>query len=57
MTSGLILLGLIAAIGAFFYTRLRGRMKLPVAGKHWTNVIIAIVLVVLVLWATHTGGR
>jgi hypothetical protein len=55
--TGLILLVFIAAIVAFFYTRMRGKMKLPITGKHWTGVIIVIVLVVLMLWASHKGGK
>ncbi|MBV9448072.1 MAG: hypothetical protein JO345_19485 [Streptosporangiaceae bacterium] len=56
--SGLILLVFIAVIIAFFYTRLRGKMKLPVAGKHWKTAIILIVLVLLISWAaTHNGGK
>jgi fumarate reductase subunit D len=57
MTSGLILLLLIAVLIAFGYTKLRGKMKLPVAGKHWTGAIIIVVLVVLMLWASHNGGK
>ena len=57
MTGGLILLLLIAAAIAFGYTKLRGKMKLPVAGKHWTGAIIIVVLVVLMLWASHNGGK
>jgi fumarate reductase subunit D len=56
MTSGLILLLIVAAAIAFGYTKLRGKMKLPVAGKHWTGAIIIVVLVVLMLWATHNQG-
>ena len=56
--SGLILLVFIAVIIAFFYTRLRGKMKLPVSGKHWKTAIILIVLVLLVSWAaTHNGSK
>ena len=55
--TGLILLVFIAVIIAFFYTRVRGKMKLPVAGKHWTGVIVAIVLVVLMLWASSKGHK
>jgi fucose 4-O-acetylase-like acetyltransferase len=55
--TGLILLVFIAVIIAFFYTRARGKMKLPIAGKHWTGVIIVIVLVVLMLWASSQGHK
>jgi len=54
--TGLILLVFIAAIIALYYTRLRGKLKLPVAGKHWTGAIIVIVLVVLMMWAAAHNG-
>jgi hypothetical protein len=57
MTGGLILLLLIAGFIAFGYTKLRGKMKLPVAGKHWTGAIIIVVIVLLMLWASHNGGK
>ena len=57
MTGGLILLGLIAAGVAFGFTRLRGKMKLPVTGKHWTGAIVIVVIVVLMLWASHKSGK
>ena len=50
---GLILLVVIAALVAFGWTRLRGKMKLGVSGKHWLGPIIVVVLVGLLLWATH----
>ena len=52
---GLILLVLIGAIVAFRWTRLRGKMKLSVSGKNWLGPIIVVVLVGLLLWATHGG--
>ena len=55
--SGLILLVLIAALAAWGYTRVRGKMKLGVSGKHWLGPIVVIVVVVLLLWSAHTGGR
>ena len=39
MLTGLILLVLIGAIVAFGWTRLRGKMKLSVSGKHWLGPI------------------
>ena len=57
MTSGLILLVLIAAAVAFGFTRLRGKMKLPVTSKHWTGAIVVVVVVVLMLWASHHSGK
>ena len=55
MTSGLILLILIGALVAFGYTRLRGKMKLPVSGKNWIAPIVIVVIVGLLLWASHNG--
>jgi hypothetical protein len=57
MTTGLILLLLLAAGFAYFWTRLRGKMKLPIASKHWRGAIIVFVLIVLMLWASHNGGK
>ena len=53
--SGLILLVLIAALAAWGYTRLRGKMKLSVSRKNWLGPIVIVVLVGLLLWATHTS--
>jgi heme A synthase len=55
--TGLILLVFIAVIVAFGFTRLRGKMKLPVGGKHWTGAIIVVVLLVLMLWASTKTGK
>ena len=55
MSTGLILLVLIGAIVAFGWTRLRGKMKLGVSGKHWLGPIVIVVMVGLLLWSTHTG--
>ena len=57
MTSGLILLILIGALVAFGYTRLRGKMKLPVSGKNWIAPIVIVGVLVLILWATHSAGH
>jgi hypothetical protein len=55
--SGLILLVFIAIIVAFFFTRARGKLKLPVTGKHWRGAIIVFVIIVLMLWASHRTGK
>jgi hypothetical protein len=56
--SGFVLLLLIAVIVAFFYTRLRGKMKLPVAGKNWVGAIVVVIIVIAMLWASaHNGGK
>jgi len=55
VTTGLILLVLIGVIVAFAWTRLRGKMKLPVKGRHWLGPIIVVVIVGLMLYSSHTG--
>jgi hypothetical protein len=55
MTTGLILLALLAVAAGFFYTKARGKLKLPVSGKHWKGAIIVFVLLVLMLYASHSG--
>ncbi len=57
MSTGLILLVLIGALVAFGWTRLRGKMKLSVSGKHWLAPIVIVVLVGLLLWSKHTAGH
>ena len=53
--SGLILLVLIGILVAYGYTRLRGKMKLSVSRKNWLGALILVVLVGLIMWATHTS--
>ncbi len=53
--SGLVLVVLIGVVVAYGYTRLRGRMKLGVSGKHWVAPVVAVVLFLLILWAAHNG--
>jgi hypothetical protein len=55
MTTGLILLVFICVIIAYGWTRLRGKMKLSVSGKHWLGPIVVVGLVLLVMWSVHTG--
>ncbi len=52
---GLILLVFICAILAFGWTRIRGKMKLSVSGKHWLAPIIIIGVVLLLTYASHVG--
>jgi hypothetical protein len=52
---GLVLLVFICAIAAFGWTRLRGKMKLGVSGKHWVAPIIVIGIILLVMYATHVS--
>ena len=56
MTSALILLILIGVLVAYGYTRLRGKMKLSVSGKNWIAPIVIVVVVALMLWASHIGS-
>jgi hypothetical protein len=53
--SGLIVLVLIGIVIAYVYTRLRGKMKLNVSGRNWIGPIIVVVVVGLLLWASHNG--
>jgi hypothetical protein len=53
--TGLILLVLIGAAIAYGWVRLRGKMKLNVNAKHWVGPIIVVVVVGLLLWASHNG--
>ena len=53
--TGLILLVLIGIGIAYAYTRLRGRMKMPVSGKNWIAPVVIVVIVGLLLWASHNG--
>lgn len=55
MTTGLILLVLIGAVIAFAWTRLRGKMKMNISGKNWLGPIIVVVILGLMLWASHNG--
>ena len=53
--SGLILVVLIGVLVAYGYTRMRGKMKLSVSGKHWVAPVVIIVVVLLLVWASHNG--
>jgi hypothetical protein len=52
MTTGLILLGFLAVLVAFFLTRMRRRLGLGVTGRTWAVIIAAFAIVVLGLWAS-----
>jgi drug/metabolite transporter (DMT)-like permease len=47
---GLVLLVLIGVLVAWLVTRGRQKMKLPVGGKHWAWIIIAVVLVLAIAY-------
>jgi fumarate reductase subunit D len=53
--TGLILLVLIGLIVAFGWTKLRGKMKLGVSGKNWIGPVFIVVVLLLMMWATHNG--
>jgi fumarate reductase subunit D len=53
--NGIILLVLIGALVAFGWTRLRGKMKLPISGKSWVGPIFIVALVVLMLFSKSKG--
>jgi ABC-type spermidine/putrescine transport system permease subunit II len=53
--SGLILVVLIGLGVAYAYTRLRGKMKLPISGKNWLAPVVIVGVALLLVWATHTG--
>ncbi len=57
MSTGLILVVLIGVAAAFGWTRLRGKMKLGVSGKHWLGPIVIVGLVLLLMWSSHTAGH
>ncbi len=53
--TGLILLVFIGVLVALGWTRMRGKMKLGVSGKHWLAPIVIVVLVGLMMWSAHNG--
>jgi hypothetical protein len=54
VTTGLILLVLVAALVTYGYTRMRRRMGMAVTGRHWLTAMTATILAVLALWAYST---
>lgn len=52
MTSGLILLGFLGLLVAFFVTRMRRRMGLGVTGSTWAVIIALFAIVVLGMWVS-----
>ena len=52
MTTGLILLGFLAILVAFFLTRMRRRLGLGVTGGTWAVIIAVFAIIVLSLWAS-----
>ncbi len=52
MTTGLILLGFLGVLVAFFLTRMRRRLGLGVTGSTWAVIIAVFAIIVLSLWAS-----
>jgi len=50
VTPGLILLGFLALLCAYFVHRTRRRMGLPVSTRLWVSIVTGFVLIVLVAW-------
>ena len=57
--SGLVLLVLIGVLVAWLVTRGRQKMKLPVTGRHWAWIVIAVVLVLAIAYGAsgHVSPR
>ena len=53
--TGLILAVFIGVVVAYGWTRLRGKMKMGVSAKDWLGPIVAVVILALMLWASHSG--
>ncbi|MDQ2876132.1 MAG: hypothetical protein M3Y33_15610 [Actinomycetota bacterium] len=53
MATGLILLFLVASLGAFFLTRARRRLGTPINGKIWASTIVGFAIVILVIWVAQ----
>ena len=47
---GLVLLVLIGGLVAWLVTRGRQKMRLPVTGKHWAWIIVAVVVVLAIAY-------
>jgi hypothetical protein len=56
VATGLILLFLIASVGAFFLTRARRRFGGSVSPKIWVTTIIGFAIVILVVWVAQQNG-
>jgi uncharacterized membrane protein len=51
MTSGLILLAVIAGFFTLAFSKVRKRMGMGMTSKHWTIAFVGSFLVILVIWA------
>lgn len=54
VTTGLILLVFIGLLIAYFTSRGRRRLGLPVTGRMWLAIIAGVVIIGLALWASST---
>jgi drug/metabolite transporter (DMT)-like permease len=48
--SGIVLLVLIGGLVAWLLTRGRQKMRLPVTGRHWAWIIVAVVVVLAIAY-------
>jgi hypothetical protein len=55
VTPGLILLVFIGLLLAFFFGRFRRGLGLPMAGRTWAIIVVAVVLIGLFLWASQAN--
>ena len=53
VATGLILLFLVASLGAFFLTRARRRLGTPINGRIWVSTIVGFAIVILVIWVAQ----
>ena len=53
MATGLILLFLLASLGAFFLTKVRRRLGTQVNGKVWASTIVGFAIIILVVWVAQ----
>jgi hypothetical protein len=56
VTTGLILLFIIASAGAFLLTRARRRLGLPITGKVWVTAIVGFAVVILVIYVAQASS-
>jgi phosphatidylglycerophosphate synthase len=55
--AGLILLVFLGILVAYFWTRMRGKMKLNITAKNWIGPVIVVVVVLALLFGSHSGGH
>jgi hypothetical protein len=57
--TGLILLVVIGLMVAWVLSKARGKMKLPMNGKHWVTVVIVVVVLLAIAYGAsgHVSGH